>query len=479
MSRCIIVGGLPLLHRSVRSELLKQIHSIVHRTLINLSQIELPGKPFRVDVSVNQHHRIEETVRIICSDQVDVELVKNLCGTLQGSALENRIELRRQGHHEILDNEKTSTTVMSTRLTVVLNFSLGAGAVRDHGFPSMPWHLRRQIRCDGVGIQSLTPERAANRMAKLLRCFFEAVDPCKQSETKTEENDELVVDGMAGIGGNTMGFLKYWKNVLALELDPVRANMLRFNTELWETWQNYRENSESQKPTIRMMNTCFIDFLSSFLISTGDPNNLTKSSVLFLDPPWVGGHQPQYKEKIAEQDGDIIIQKVADESNNEHHKHLASHLVDCRTNWSFSKALCQIVQLGVFQVVAVKVPTVYDEDALLVTPLVHDETLSGTMERTHPFRFSFGSSTKLIVLVRNQHGHDPLFANGPNGLDRMIHNIMNWHNATDLQSDDGCREHRPEFYDWEKRRWIMLKKWKGSTATTNTKQDADLLQTTR
>ena len=39
-------------------------------------------------------------------------------------------------------------------------------------------------------------------------------------------------------------------------------------------------------------------------------------------------------------------------------------------------------------------------------------------------------------------------------LDDMVARISQWHVTK------GYREHKPRFYDYDKQRWIVLKKWK-------------------
>jgi hypothetical protein len=41
-------------------------------------------------------------------------------------------------------------------------------------------------------------------------------------------------------------------------------------------------------------------------------------------------------------------------------------------------------------------------------------------------------------------------------LDDLVRDIM------EFQTGPGYREHKPQYYDFEKQRWILLKRWKGS-----------------
>mmetsp|Transcript_12489 Transcript_12489/g.25876 ORF Transcript_12489/g.25876 Transcript_12489/m.25876 type:complete len:466 (+) Transcript_12489:70-1467(+) len=453
MTHSILVQGLPLVLKRTAAHLLaKTLGSIVKKALDSVlnskGKIEnvADNNQFKVHVTSNRYHRVEETIRIQFADRLDSSTVAAVCQVLQETAAQNpiaipetnKLEEHASGHDDgniIEDGGELKTPKPS----FIGSFSLGAGRLRDHAFPTMPYELRRQMKCDGIGAFSLTPDSMANRTAKLLCSLLEDALPGKDRRLS-------VVDGMSGVGGNTLGFLKYWNDIVSLELDPSRASMLEENIGLWQQWKN-RDDL-----TINVGNQCLIDFLS---------NNRREFDLLFLDPPWGG---PQYKEIIQQQNGNILLHPTCETQTHEgksNHAHTQSHIVDCRKTYKFSEAALAIVHSNAFQIIAIKIPDVYDE-TLIVDPLVHDESLGP--ERPHPFRFQFGKNSKLIVIVRNK-GCNVNYANGPDGLDRMIFNIMGWHNSMDLLEDDGCREHRPEFYDFEKKRWIMLKKWKGSRVT--------------
>mmetsp|Transcript_18148 Transcript_18148/g.49536 ORF Transcript_18148/g.49536 Transcript_18148/m.49536 type:complete len:427 (-) Transcript_18148:1571-2851(-) len=422
MSRCILVGGFPLLPKRARHEIQRQLTTRLKtacQSIADKNDNDDNGKPvdgveFSIQVSITPHQNVEETIKILFAKRVKVATVEALCNQLNAAPHEMIIQLHNLGH-------KNDDSPMTTSFTP--HFSLGAGVIRDHAFSQMPYHWRRQIECDSVGVFSLTPQRAAGRTARLLACFF-----------LRDDNDEslVAVDGMAGVGGNTLGFLKYDFQVVSLELNPRRAAMLEANIALW------KKCHATKQAVIETQNQSLLDYLPSL---TGP----LEKHILFLDPPWGGA---QYSKIIQENGGDIVVVRPEDDGQSQ-------------SGWNFSTVALQIVRTKVFRLVAMKLPTVYDVK-LVVDPLVHDDALG--YDRPHPFRFQFGKSCQLVVLVVND-GSDSKFSNGPQGLDRMISNIMNtWHNNMNLQNDDGCREHRPEFYDWEKRRWILLKKWKGSNA---------------
>ncbi|CUG89852.1 methyltransferase, putative [Bodo saltans] len=126
-----------------------------------------------------------------------------------------------------------------------LQFDRCAGKMRDHLFPSLPYHARREMLLDPESTFSVTCEVDAFRMASLLRLFHDAV--CRSTHTTTggaQSTSETpkdaaslttvaamatVVDAMACVGGNTRAFLYYFQRVIAVECDAARFHYLRKN----------------------------------------------------------------------------------------------------------------------------------------------------------------------------------------------------------------------------------------------------------
>ena len=388
MFRCIIVQGLPLLPSTARSTVAGQLVSIVRASLGSRTGVsndkDSIGKLFRVEVKVdNFHNRLEEAARITFSPDLDDAILEETYGALDQSAAENPIRLP--------PSFTRFNNVPINYEPFVPKFSVGAGKIRDYNFPSMPHSLRRRVQCDGVATYSLTHELAARRTARLLKCFLD--DPTNCS----------AVDGMAGVGGNTMGFLQYWKRVVAVEADNERASMLQSNVDLWKEW---RDGIDKDVADVQVKNQCVIDYLA---------HTNTMEDLLFLDPPWGG---PQYADQIEQQNGDIIL---VPEDSSHNHSQSPRHVVNCGEEWRFSEGVLAIAHSNTFRIVAMKLPSVFNL-SLIVDPLVHADGLGP--ERWHPFRFHFKSKTKLLVLIRND--GNASYTNGPQGLDRMICNIMEW-----------------------------------------------------
>ena len=81
------------------------------------------------------------------------------------------------------------------------------------------------------------------------------------------KNYYSIVDGTAGIGGNTISFSNYFNKVLAYEIDKNRFNMLKNNLSIYKLKNVQVFNCDST-----------IEF--------------TNNHVYFFDPPWGG---PDYK----------------------------------------------------------------------------------------------------------------------------------------------------------------------------------------
>jgi len=78
-------------------------------------------------------------------------------------------------------------------------------------------------------------------------------------------NNYKIFDAMAGIGGNTIGFAKYFKNVVSVEINLDRFELLKQNVEI------YCNNTN-----VELINDTCINYLNN------------DYDVYFFDPPWGG-----------------------------------------------------------------------------------------------------------------------------------------------------------------------------------------------
>lgn len=113
------------------------------------------------------------------------------------------------------------------------------------------------LETDEEGLWSLTAKHDADKISNIIYNII----GCK-----------TILDGTAGIGGNTISFCSIFKNVIAIEKNTSRYNMLLHNTKLFNL-----------NNLIIINDTCMNHI------------NSDKYDALFLDPPW-GGYD--YKKQI-------------------------------------------------------------------------------------------------------------------------------------------------------------------------------------
>jgi hypothetical protein len=116
-----------------------------------------------------------------------------------------------------------------------------------------------KIQYDKEGLYSITHHDEADIISEIIINNFDNKENLK------------ILDGTGGLGGNTISFSKFFKNVTSIELDKNRCDMLKNNIKL------YNLNN------IKIINDDSIKFL------LGNKENY---DIYFFDPPWGG---PDYK----------------------------------------------------------------------------------------------------------------------------------------------------------------------------------------
>lgn len=304
---------------------------------------------------------------------------------------------------------------------VTLDVGRAAGQLRDHFFSKMPFEYRRKMKLDPEATFSVTDDVSASKMASALALFASFANPGILPS---------IVDSTACVGGNTIAFLDYFADVTAVERDTVRCALLEENLSLVREWK-----MKSNIPTNSSWRVVNEDSLSS--------SERFGADVFFLDPPWGGSN---YSTRIAEWQGDIQL---------DGHGSLIE--------WLTAACGCSAAQ-PCARVVALKIPDCFDSTLASKRLTSHSPQRYGDgsdRERCFPFRFHFGSTIMMVVAVAsNSDATSPLwFANST--LDHLVSIINDWH-----ENSIGLREHRPEFYDYDKQRWIQLKKWIPSASRT-------------
>lgn len=134
-----------------------------------------------------------------------------------------------------------------------------------------------KLQYDTEGLYSITNFNEADNISNLLLDNF--------------RNKNLnILDGTGGLGGNTISFAKYFKNVTSIELNIKRYKMLKNNLDVYNL----------KNVTINNCNS--VEYLF---------NNYSKYNIYFFDPPW-GGPSYKKKENLTLSMGNNSLLKIAD-----------------------------------------------------------------------------------------------------------------------------------------------------------------------
>ena len=128
-------------------------------------------------------------------------------------------------------------------------------------YPNISEDKLKELKYDEEGLYSITLPEEAKIISSLL-----------VKSLKKEAKKSTIFDGTAGLGGNTLSFCNYFKNVISCEINKSRYDILKKNIEL------YKYNN------IVINNINCIEYIK----------NNNNSDVYFFDPPWGG---PDYKFK--------------------------------------------------------------------------------------------------------------------------------------------------------------------------------------
>lgn len=400
-----------------------------------------------------------------------------------------------QSKNDDVDADKSS-------LFFTLAISWSAGKLRDHFFPLLPYSVRRNIFMDPTATFSLTDMHSANRMAKLL---CEAILVGSSSSSSTSDKIS-VCDAFACVGGNTFGFLqqKFSRSVdvTSIELDPQRYSMLQKNYNLI-MMKNQRV---FEKNVLALRNGCALEFLATKLESSSSSSNEKKCfDILFFDPPWGGPTEMKQESKNNNNNTDHdVVEEHTKISVNDDKPSLSlvpgfpPFLVANSVFDSFAKldvseqdetthqkvihfeALISSLVLSeknrnIASIIALKLPSekwceeVWMQNLVnkcvgLSSSLKKEENDGNgnhvddeeTRERVFPFLFNFGASVRLLCFVQNSIVNPISGIVSNRTLDDLVERIWRFNVV------EGFREMKPRFFDFEKKRWIELKKWLGS-----------------
>jgi predicted RNA methylase len=134
----------------------------------------------------------------------------------------------------------------------------------------LPLHMRHVVDFDNQGLYSITEHGVATAMTEILA---NAV----WLHGKVHPSTVDVVDGTAGVGGNSFSFATAFRRVVALELHPGRWRLLQDNV---------------QKLGLTTIVQCHHANFSTYL----EAGLLRHVRAFFLDPPWGGTAYRQKRE---------------------------------------------------------------------------------------------------------------------------------------------------------------------------------------
>ena len=146
-------------------------------------------------------------------------------------------------------------------------------------FPDMH---NKNILMDDVAKYSITLPDKAEIISEIIRKNYQLTFP-------TDNLDELIItDAMACIGGNTLSFSKYFKQVNANEINTTRFQYLIHNMK------------EYEKTNILFYNDNYLNLIHKL-----------KQNIVFIDPPWGGPiYKSQYKMDIMIQTDGLVEIKL-------------------------------------------------------------------------------------------------------------------------------------------------------------------------
>ncbi|KAJ4455856.1 hypothetical protein PAPYR_9062 [Paratrimastix pyriformis] len=311
---------------------------------------------------------------------------------------------------------------------------------RDWVFPEVPYATRCKLALDPVALFSTTDQITADRMSILLRDLVLAGLP---SGTVELPPHIAITDACACTGGNTLSFLKVFPVVRAVESAPERVALLVRNIGVYTGVEQPTQASSAPDhphahwdrlaPAPPLSGAHTVDVYGGDFVALLRGGDLRQQAV-FIDPPWGG----MTYSKAASAPGDDVLAELT---------------LGAAPLASLALALGRRHA----DLVALKVPKNYDLDAF-VAKMVN---VVLPPRAPAPPKASRKQRAKQYFNRKKQKKGRVLFPYALTGLtyrnrtlDAVIRLINTW-NATFLH------EYHPKFFDWEKKRWIQLCKWKG------------------
>ncbi len=92
------------------------------------------------------------------------------------------------------------------------------------------------------------------------------------SDLKINQKNAVILDTMAGVGGNTISFAKHFGVVISVEINKLRSEYLENNIKIYNC------------ANVTVLNDDCVE-----VIKKKEKNDLQQCDVIFIDPPWQSG----------------------------------------------------------------------------------------------------------------------------------------------------------------------------------------------
>lgn len=122
-----------------------------------------------------------------------------------------------------------------------------------------------ELMIDDESVYYISVREYADKTTKIILHHLKELGFCSQNC--------IIVDGTAGVGGNTISFSNYFKYIYAIEYDHNRSELLKNNIGIYNCHN------------VEVINDDCMNWL----------NIIEDHNVIFLDPPWGGSEYKQYK----------------------------------------------------------------------------------------------------------------------------------------------------------------------------------------
>src|SRR3989338_5477557 len=165
----------------------------------------------------------------------------------------------------------------NNNIQVYKTFEIKKKIVLDKVFPKINNVNIQNLLIDEESLMYITPYTDANRITEIIVRHF--------SKYKTRE-DTTIIDCTGGVGGDTIAFCQVFDNVVSIELDQKRFEVLKHNVEEYKFKNVNIINGDS---LLIVPKLAFID-------------------IIYIDPPW-GGRDYKLKETLKLEFGSQSIEQ--------------------------------------------------------------------------------------------------------------------------------------------------------------------------